>query len=183
MIKGARISDCGKYRYTLSRIWEARGTPCVFVMLNPSTADADNDDPTIRRCIGFARRENCGSLLVVNLFALRATSPRDMLGAIDPVGPENDAVLLETFAQARSAASPVIAAWGVHGFHRGRAAAVCRIAANAGVGLDCLGLTTNVPRAPRHPLYVKGDAERIAYRKASVTDTTPVRSMEDSSKP
>lgn len=68
----AEISECGTYRYTLTRKW-GEGRKCVFIMLNPSTADATKDDRTIRRCIGFAKREGCGSLTVVNLYAYRAT--------------------------------------------------------------------------------------------------------------
>ena len=88
MKSDAVISDCGKYRYRLTRKW-GYGRPCGFIMLNPSTADALHDDPTIRRCVGFAKAWGCGALIVVNLFAVRATSPREMMRADDPVGPEN----------------------------------------------------------------------------------------------
>src|SRR6185369_17379869 len=86
----AVISKCGKYRYSLRREWiGGAGTVC-FIMLNPSTADASVDDPTIRRCIGFAQRWGYQILEVVNLYAYRATRPRDMFAAADPVGPENE---------------------------------------------------------------------------------------------
>lgn len=147
----ADISECGLYRYTLRRTW-ASGPSCTFIMLNPSTADADNDDPTIRRCISFAKREGCGSLLVVNLFAFRATKPEDMAKAEDPVGPENARYLDEA---TRNPFDTCIAAWGAH-----------PMAQKAGqeladeYDLMCLGKTK--AGAPRHPLYVKGDAPLIS---------------------
>lgn len=149
---GAIISACGLYRYRLSRYWST-GKTAVFVMLNPSTADATQDDPTIRRCIGFARREGCGGLVVVNLFAFRATSPDDMKAAADPVGPENDAHIR---AVTSAADGPVIAAWGAHGSHGGRAAHVRGL---IGAPLWCLSKTK--AGAPGHPLYIKGDAPLI----------------------
>ena len=146
---GAVISACGRYRYRLWRRW-SDGPTCVFIMLNPSTADAESDDPTIRRCIGFAKREGCGGLVVANLFAFRATSPRDMMAADDPVGPENDNHLRWC---ADLATGPVIAGWGAHGSFRGRDAAVRRMLDGKAMHL---GLTA--AGQPRHPLYLKGDA-------------------------
>lgn len=151
----AVISECGNYRYTLSRTWGDE-RPCVFVMLNPSTADAEIDDPTIRRCMGFARREGCGSIFVVNLFAYRATSPADMKAARDPIGPENDWTLRRTFETAREHHSPVIAGWGAHGTFRLRDFAVCKIAMDAGVQLQCFGTTAT--HQPKHPLYIPNAA-------------------------
>lgn len=86
----AGISECGTYRYWLCREWSPGLDSLVWLMLNPSTADATQDDPTIRRCMGFARRWGYGGITVVNLYAYRATNPRDLLTAADPVGPEND---------------------------------------------------------------------------------------------
>jgi hypothetical protein len=160
MERKAVISDCGQYRYTLSRLWSDE-RPCVFVMLNPSTADADIDDPTIRRCVGFARREGCGSIFVVNLFAFRATSPKDMRAASDPTGPDNDWVLRRTFDTALEAGSPVIAAWGAHGKFKDRDETVHKIARAAGVHLHCLGRTNDC--SPRHPLYLSNDARLSAW--------------------
>lgn len=148
----AVISPCGAYRYTLTRTW-GPGKMAVFVMLNPSTADARQDDPTIRRCRGFARREGCGGLVVVNLFAFRATSPADMKAARDPVGPQNDATLIRVLDDADG---PIIAAWGAHGSYRGRDREVAGL---IDAPWMCLGLTK--AGAPRHPLYVKGDAPLI----------------------
>jgi hypothetical protein len=137
------------YRYLLEHRW-ADGPAMVFVMLNPSTADANADDPTIRRAVGFARRERCGALVVVNLFALRTTDPSVLSAHPDPVGPDNDWVLRDTVR----CGAPVVAAWGAHGALLGRAAAVARL-------LEpcrplCLGLTAS--GHPRHPLYLPATA-------------------------
>lgn len=157
----ARISDDGFYRYTLGRRWSPPDGPgsMVFVMLNPSAANAELDDPTIRRCIGFAKREGCGGVHVVNLFAWRATKPEAMFAAQadghDVIGPENDDTLRETFRAAALEGRPVIAAWGVHGTER--AGFVRLLAEAAGARLQALGLTKD--GHPRHPLYVRADAQ------------------------
>lgn len=157
----ARISDDGVYRYTLGRQWVGGDGTAVFVMLNPSTADAATDDPTIRRCIGFAKTLGCGGLHVVNLYAYRATRPADLWLATDPVGPENDKVLRAAFLTAYGEGSPVIAAWGVNA-KPSRARAVGLLATSAGVGLSALGVTK--AGAPRHPLYLRSDALLTPWR-------------------
>lgn len=139
----------------MTRIW-ADGPLLTFVMLNPSTADADKDDPTIRRCIGFAKRDGFSGLRVVNLFAFRATQPTDMQAADDPIGPENEARLIELF----SAGGTFVAAWGGGGQFRGRAYDVRRLAGLLGVEMQCLGTTKD--GYPRHPLYVKADQPLVA---------------------
>ena len=144
------------YRYTLERHWGA-AKPAVFVMLNPSTADAFTEDPTIRRCISFAKREGCGGLIVVNLFALRATDPKALYSHPDPVGPLNDGIVYEATRQG----SPLIAAWGAHGVLHGRAEAVARLLEFNDV--MCLGATKD--GHPRHPLYVPGDAALTLWRE------------------
>lgn len=89
-IKGtALISDCKKYRYILSRVWDSSLPSVTFLMLNPSTADADSDDPTIRRCINYAKSWGFGHMDVVNLFAYRATNPLELLSCEDPIGDMN----------------------------------------------------------------------------------------------
>lgn len=145
----AWISDCGTWRYALSRDW---GTgPCLAaVLLNPSTADAGQDDATLVRMIGRARAGGFGRLVVANLFALRATDPSALRRAADPVGPGNDAAIL---AVAEGAAM-VLCGWGVHGHLGGRGAAVVAMLRARGHGLWHLGLTQG--GAPRHPLYVAG---------------------------
>ena len=152
----AIISPCGLYRYRLTRQW-GDGPTAVFVMLNPSTADASQDDPTIRRCIGFAKREGCGSLLVVNLFAYRATDPDGMFRlGVEPVGDENDGHIADAML---GSAGPVIAAWGGDKRAKVRVRDVRYMAGKIGVRLLCLGKTKD--GSPRHPLYVKGVAPLV----------------------
>lgn len=153
--KGAKISPCGAYRYELTRAWELGKPDLPIIMLNPSTADAELDDPTIRRCIAFAKREGYGGIIVANLFAFRATSPANMRAAKDPVGPDGNAVLEWLLERSVSEGTPVLAAWGTHGLYRNRAAAVLGMATLCGARLVCLGVTA--AGDPRHPLYVKGD--------------------------
>lgn len=147
----AILSPCGLYRYRLTRRW-ADGPTCGFIMLNPSTADAEKDDPTIRRCIGFAKREGCGGLIVVNLFAFRATKPIALLDAEDPIGPDADHHLLDAIQEVDG---PLIAAWG--NWNRGHRAA--DVAAMIGAHCACLGKTKD--GHPRHPLYVRADAPLV----------------------
>jgi hypothetical protein len=154
MIREATFSRCGAYRYTLRRTWGDRGDLLAFVGLNPSTADDRTDDPTIRRCIGFARREGFGGLVVLNLFAFRATRPADLFRASDPVGPSADVVLQE-----HTAGLVVVCCWGGHGRFRGRDRAVVELLGDA-AELVCLGRTKT--GEPRHPLYLPAGAELVA---------------------
>lgn len=108
VLSSAVISECGKYRYLLTRIWDENKPKVMFIMLNPSTADANNDDPTIRRCIGFAKSWGYGALYVVNLFALRATNPQKLLTAPFLVGVENEKWIRQT----SNLVNLVICAWG-----------------------------------------------------------------------
>ncbi len=147
----AELSDDGMYRYSLRRTW-GPGIHAVFVMLNPSTADATQDDPTIRRCIGFAKREHCGGLLVVNLYAYRATKPADLWRAADPVGRDNDFYLADAAVESNISGAPLIAAWGaLAGVARAE-----RARRLLGHRLSCLGLTKS--GAPRHPLYLAANS-------------------------
>ena len=121
MIKTAWMSRDNVHRYQLTRRWRASGPLCVFIMLNPSTADALDDDPTIRRCIGFARREQCAGLIVVNLFAYRATKPADLprhavtgLHHRPAVGVDNDYWLRRVGTLLRNSGGFAVAAWGAH---------------------------------------------------------------------
>ena len=150
----AVISECGRYRYRLDRRW-ADGPAMGFIMLNPSTADADKDDPTIRRCIRFAKREGCGALVVVNLFPFRATKPADLWATRYPdrFGPDSDKHLQ---AALREIDGPLVAAWGADG-NASEAVDLWRI--YQGKRLLCLGKTKD--GSPRHPLYVKGDAPLV----------------------
>ncbi|NDP63754.1 MAG: DUF1643 domain-containing protein [Polaromonas sp.] len=141
----ATFSSCRQYRYSLWRRWgDPAGGYAMFVGLNPSTADETMDDPTIRRCIGFAQDWGYAGLCMTNLFAFRATQPSVMKAAADPVGPDNDQALL-CMAQG---AGVIVAAWGVDGAHQGRGDAVRVMLPN----LHFLKLTQ--AGHPSHPLYL-----------------------------
>lgn len=147
---GALLSPDERYRYVLWRKW-GEGVPVTWVMLNPSTADADVDDPTIRRCMGFARGWGWPGIVVVNLFAFRATEPALALRADDPYGPENEAHLADCLG---AEGTMVVAAWGERGTYRNRANQVLDLARDVGVRkVYCVGRTK--AGAPRHPLYVR----------------------------
>jgi competence protein ComEC len=151
----ATFSRCGTYRYRLTRTLGA-GPTIAFVMLNPSTADASVDDPTIRRVTAFARRLGAGELVVVNLFAFRATRPRDLARAAAPRGPRNHAAL----RAALRGAHRVIAAWGAPppGLAQAHAAAATVVRALAGAeGVALEALATTRDGHPRHPLYLRAD--------------------------
>jgi hypothetical protein len=148
----------GPYRYLLIRRWAA-GPRAVWVMLNPSTATADEDDATIRRCQAFARTWRLNAIAVVNLFGLRSTDPGRLRTHPDPVGPRNDQVI-ETVACGGDTAI-VVAGWGNHGSLFGRAETVRKLLAGAGVPLYHLGLTG--AGEPRHPLYVRGDTVPVRW--------------------
>jgi hypothetical protein len=154
-IPGATFDPTGAYRYALWRVWDAKRPPLVFVMLNPSTADGWRVDPTIRRCMGFAQSWGYGALTVVNLFAFRATCPRTLRQADDPIGPANDLHLRNAVASAAA----VVFAWGNHGclHERDRAVLTLLLAQKrrAFPALCCLGTTS--AGQPRHPLYVRAD--------------------------
>ena len=143
----AVFSDCGEYRFALTRDW-GQGKRLAFVMLNPSTADHFRNDPTVARCETRARDMGAGAFRVVNLFAFRATDPRDLRRADHPVGEGNDA----TLRAAARLADMTICAWGAHGDHRGRAGEVLNLLRRTGRPLFTLGLTMG--GAPRHPLYL-----------------------------
>lgn len=115
MNKGARFSTCWRYRYRLWRVWNDALPSLAFVMLNPSTADATTDDATVRKCIGFANRGRYGGIEIANLFAWRATKPRDLWNApVEPVGPENDTHILVMLRDVIAGHGDVVLAWGTH---------------------------------------------------------------------
>lgn len=158
---GAILSDCGRYRYRLWRdlepsLEEAGRKPetVLFLMLNPSTADHREDDPTIRRCVGFARRLGYQRLSVGNLYAFRATDPAQLQEAQDPVGPGNDAHLWKLAREA----DQIVAAWGANpGPVLEREREVRELVASTTSRIFCLG-TTKAGR-PRHPLYLPKDTD------------------------
>lgn len=136
---------CDVYRYELRRVW-GPGPLCVWVMLNPSTADGKQDDATIRKCIRLAKRWGSGGIVVVNLYGLRATDPRELWRHPDPVGPENDRHVWGVLGMPGAL---VVCAWGAHG-RRGNDVLVELVA--RGVQPQCLALTS--AGQPRHPLYL-----------------------------
>lgn len=154
----AILSSCGRYRYRLERTvtrdaaaWTAGAERAVaFLMLNPSIADATIDDPTIRRCVGYARAWGFGRLIVGNVYALRATNPKALRTAVDPIGPENTPHLKAII----DAAQLVVCAWGANA-DRARARAVVGLICAAGQQLHVLGVTKD--GHPRHPLYARAD--------------------------
>ncbi|MFA7436843.1 DUF1643 domain-containing protein [Castellaniella sp.] len=143
--KTAVLSDCRRYRYSLSRWWGEPGLGyAMFIGLNPSTADEVEDDPTIRRCVSFARSWGYGGLVMGNLFAYRATNPAEMMAANDPVGAENDKHLLALARDARI----IVAAWGNKGIYQGRGMAVRALIPSLHA------LTVTKAGQPGHPLYL-----------------------------
>ena len=156
MERSAVISECKKYRYSLTRTWYTSLPTVVFIGLNPSTADATEDDATIRKCIGFAERWEYGRLIMLNLFAFRATNPADMKAASDPIGPENNNVL-----HRMTKVFDVIVCWGCDGDFRDRAWVALNGVIN---GIPkCLGKTKHCH--PKHPLYLPYETERELYRE------------------
>lgn len=163
MIRTALLSPCGRYRYLLGRTWNdllsASGSPriALWVMLNPSTADAEIDDATVRRCIGFSKAQGFDGLEVANLYALRSRDPFGLTAASNPIGPETDQFLNE----AADRAEVIVAAWGGFAMARAsRAPWVTELLSRRGPVL-CLGKT--LKGDPRHPLYVPAAAKLEVY--------------------
>jgi hypothetical protein len=148
-----------RYRYVLWRQWDLCNSKYVqFVALNCSTADELQDDPTVRRCINFAKEWGFGALCMTNLFAFRATDPRVMKAEKEPVGPENDAWL----KRCAEDAGIIVAAWGNHGAHLNRGVVVSELLSN----LHCLGVTSS--GHPKHPLYLKSTCKPWPWTKSLI---------------
>lgn len=158
--KSAILSDCGVYRYTLTRRWGTGGS-ALFICLNPSTADADCDDPTIRRIVGFAKDCGQGAVCVVNLYAFRATDPKALRSGVAIVGPENDRHIMRE----AEAASIVVAAWGASLPDSTRHGHVLNMIATRR-GVLRLGQTT-ASGQPRHPLYLSKTTVLETHRLAT----------------
>jgi hypothetical protein len=173
----AIFSDDRRHRYTLERMIPSqlvgetnveRGDTVLFVCLNPSTADEVHDDPTVRRCVGYAKRWGFSRLVVCNIFALRSTDPRALYEHPDPVGPENDRHLLGEAIRA----DRLVAAWGFHGGYKLRGASVLQMLLDVKRDVHMLGQTKD--GHPRHPLYLRTDAEPVLWlptqRRANARD-------------
>jgi len=165
-VPDARLSDDRMYQYQLIRpLTGAPGPICVFAMLNPSTADETGDDPTVRRCKRFAIRLGAARLIIVNLYAYRATDPRQLWKVPDPVGPDNDDWLRAAATEARNTDGHVIAARGAHA-RPDRVRAAAAVLSDAG-RIYCLGTTQ--AGAPRHPLYLRNDAPLLTWPERNPT--------------
>lgn len=167
MKKHATLSACGTYRYWLERSWAECGDKrpggghyekgfLNFVMLNPSVADAERDDPTIRKCIGFAQRWGYIGIHVVNLFAFRATNPAVLKTAKDPIGPDNH----EFIRASVLSADLTVVAWGKMGSWMNRAVDVYRGLLDESL---TVALRTNGDGSPEHPLYVPYDVQPVKW--------------------
>jgi hypothetical protein len=160
--RSASFSADRRYRYALARAWNPDAPRAIFVGLNPSTADEREDDPTIRRCVGYARLWRCGSMTIVNLFAFCSTDPKGLGRVADPIGPENAARLRSYLDGAAPAI--VVAAWG-------RIPSAVRSLAQPTIaelerrrGIRVLGL--NLDGSPKHPLYLAYDRPLTTWRSA-----------------
>ncbi len=151
---------CRPYRYQLWRRWDRTAASVVWIMLNPSIADAKRNDPTVTRCMGFADRWGFGGIIVCNVFAYISTDPRALADVADPVGPENECHIVEAVEQARAVGAPVVAGWGDSIRWPGQPQALAdhvrtfRDWLADAAGAQCLGRTLS--GNPRHPLYVRG---------------------------
>ena len=141
-------SDCEKYRYDLTRTWDAGGKRLLYIMLNPSKADEFRNDPTVERCERRARALGYGAFRVTNIFAWRDTDPKLLRRAKKPIGPDNAAMLNASCEWADG----ILAAWGTHGAHLDRGAHVAGLLHAQDTPLYHLGLTKD--GHPRHPLYI-----------------------------
>ena len=157
---GALISECQQYRYRLWRIWDDSLPMMAFVMQNPSTADGTDDDPTIRRCMGFALRHGCGGITVRNVFAYRSTDNRKLITVFDAVGPDNDKHIATL---AHTAIPPVIVvAWGEPIGGKQFAYRYWRVGVMlAPLKPKCLGI--NKSGHPKHPLYLPNESPLIPW--------------------
>jgi len=151
--RSATFSPCRRYRYSLSRIWNPDKPYCFFCLLNPSTADQNQNDPTVSRCMRFASDWGYGGLMVGNLFAFRATDPKQMKSFYASIGPENNKYLMEM----SECSGITVAAWGVHGNHLNRARQTLPLLSR----IHYLELTKD--GIPKHPLYLKANLKPIPW--------------------
>ncbi len=154
MKKTAAFSRCRQYRYALWRTWESTQKQVLFICLNPSIADEENDDPTLIRCINYAKSWGFGSVCIANLFAYKATKPYDLLANNSPIGPRNNHWLKKLADES----DLCVAAWGNHGSYLGRSAKVQKLIPN----LHYLKITKL--GEPAHPLYLKASFMPIPWQ-------------------
>lgn len=157
---GAEFSACGTYRYRLWRIWDTDKPLLLWIMLNPSTADDKQLDPTCARCQKWAQTWGYGGFMVANVFALRSTDPKGLYRINDPVGSENDQAIRDMVAMA----DKVIVAWGNHAEYKGRFTEVLQMLDEMGVEPECLVVTQE--GQPGHPLYLKEELAPVPFRQA-----------------
>lgn len=159
----ATFSPDRKYRYTLTRDLANVGPSCLWIMLNPSTADALSDDATVRRCRAFSLSWGCSEMEVVNLFAYRSTDPKRLFRVDDPVGPDNDQHIREAVERHRG--ERIVAAWGSRGVFQGRGDSVLDILYRkvGRHGVHAFGMTIKTNQ-PRHPLYLASNTKLEAMR-------------------
>lgn len=165
----AEFSADRVYRYSLGRVWSRRAPHLVIIGLNPSTADDRRDDPTIRRCVGFARQFGYGGLKVVNLFAYRSTEPDALRHAADPVGPDNSLAIRKAVGDCLcslpvpggTARVRVLCAWGARGVYLDQDLAVMDWLDGLDIETVCLGVTNN--GSPKHPLYLPAGITPLSY--------------------
>lgn len=164
VLRTAVLSPDGVYRYRLGRTWDATRVHDLWIMLNPSTADASIDDPTIRRCTGFSRGWGSGGIAVVNLFALRATDPVELGRHPDPIGPANGEAITSAARTAVAEGGRIVCAWGAQpmAVTRGRDVVASLVSVATADRLLALGVTRS--GAPKHPLYVRGDTYPAPWR-------------------
>ncbi len=160
MKKSAIISECRMYRYQLERTWDDSLPKALIIMLNPSTADAERDDPTIRRCISFCKSWGFGGMFIGNLFAFRATNPIQLqistLQGIDIIGSDNNEHLIKMFSEC----SEVVFAWGTKGTLINRNKDVInKFTAN----IDPKCISKSKDGHPGHPLYLRADLPLISF--------------------
>lgn len=158
----AVISRCQAFRYRLDRHWDDLRPPLVAGLLNPSTADANKDDPTIARLLARAQAMQMGSLIVWNAFAYRATDPAELLSKADPIGPENDRYIFDILTECRHRKGLALIGWGAHKMVHGRIGPIMRIAEAVGIEFYCVG--TNRDGSPKHPLYVPYSAAPAPWK-------------------
>ena len=157
-VSSATFSDDMVYRYVLTRAWAGGNGNCTFICLNPSTADAFKNDPTVTRCIGYAKKWGYKSFTMLNAFAVRSTDPAGLMFG-DPIGPDNDRFLREEAGKA----DLIVAAWGTHCRLGNRDEEMKEVLRPVGKDIYCLG--TTMEGFPKHPLYLKGDVKPYLYMK------------------